>query len=133
MGVPYEAARDEWAKRKVVAYRKSCHEMGHPEFFELASAYGTQPKPKPMPVVEAKDVTIVDIDIDPGGSTQIGDMTWDHENPSIEIIYTIPGILGRWGHDKLTCNVELDFGELVKEIVEIAEELAASFVCLPNQ
>ena len=81
MSIPYEQARDEWAKRKVIEQRTELLKMGIPIGVTYANGarvvnYVDADPPKP------DEITIIDIDIDPGGDYQIGDMTWDHDDPA---------------------------------------------------
>lgn len=86
----WEKARDEWAKQKVREIRG--------------------------PRLQA-DIEILDIDIDHGGSYQIGEYTWDYDNASVEIGYRTLGKKKKISSVK----VELyDFGRLVREIVHVA-------------
>lgn len=116
MSIPWETARDEWATRKVIEQQEVLLKAGIPIGVTYANGdrviwYEEGPPPNP------DEITIIDIDIEPGGDYQIGDMTWDHDDPSIEITYEINGRHG-------TVNVELDFGKLVQEIVAVAEDLS---------
>lgn len=95
MSIPWEQARDEWAKRKI----REQNRYIHGEFAAEA------------------EIVIRSVDINDGETVQIGDMTWDHVAPHIEIDYTQNGL-------PYSDTFELDFGELVREIVAVAEDLA---------
>ena len=119
MSIPWEQARDEWAKRRIIDQHEKMIEYGIPIGVTWDDARTTReiryqdksyvPKPE--------DITIIDVDIDPGGDYQIGDMTWDHEDPSIEIAYELDG-------KRHSAYAELDFGKFVQEIVAVAEDLS---------
>lgn len=114
MSIPYEVARDLWAKRQIIAQAEEAVRLlgGSTEpVYEFGN-----PHPIGRHVPAPEDLTIIDIDIDPGGEYQIGDMTWDYDSPSIEITYK------ESGHQQKT-SVELDFAQLVQQILAVAEEL----------
>ena len=120
MTVPWEMARDEWAKRKIIESAHQRREWGIPDVVDRVGTFQTN---RPAYVPTPDEITIVDIDIDGGGDVQIGDMTWDHDDPTIEITYKITNVAGPVRDGCHTENIELNFHVLVREIVAVAEDI----------
>jgi hypothetical protein len=119
VSIPFEQGRDLWAKRKVIASCEEVARMVRANGEPIYSFGSSSPISTHVPL--EREITILDVDIDPGSDAcQIGDYTWDTgEDPYIEIIYKLSG----YGDQRLSVHVELDFGTLVQEIVGVAEEI----------